>query len=33
MEDVVDADEYLLPYKGMSNHDNHPCSATVTKPV
>uniref|UniRef100_A0A671Y6K6 Receptor protein-tyrosine kinase n=1 Tax=Sparus aurata TaxID=8175 RepID=A0A671Y6K6_SPAAU len=32
MEDVVDADEYLLPYKGMSNHDNHPCSATVTKP-
>ena len=33
MEDVVDADEYLLPYKGMGNHDNRPCSATVTKPV
>uniref|UniRef100_A0A671YAM2 Receptor protein-tyrosine kinase n=1 Tax=Sparus aurata TaxID=8175 RepID=A0A671YAM2_SPAAU len=33
MEDVVDADEYLLPYKGMSNHDNHPCSATNGRPV
>uniref|UniRef100_A0A3Q3J7H0 Receptor protein-tyrosine kinase n=1 Tax=Monopterus albus TaxID=43700 RepID=A0A3Q3J7H0_MONAL len=26
VEDVVDADKYLLPYKGMSNHDNSPCS-------
>uniref|UniRef100_A0A3Q1ELU9 Receptor protein-tyrosine kinase n=1 Tax=Acanthochromis polyacanthus TaxID=80966 RepID=A0A3Q1ELU9_9TELE len=26
-EDVVDADEYLLPYKGLGNHDNHPCGA------
>uniref|UniRef100_A0A8C9XH91 Receptor protein-tyrosine kinase n=1 Tax=Sander lucioperca TaxID=283035 RepID=A0A8C9XH91_SANLU len=30
MEDVVDAEEYLLPYKGLGNQDNHPCSATVT---
>lgn len=28
-EDVVDADEYLLPYKGLGNHDNRPCNATV----
>uniref|UniRef100_A0A8C9XK04 receptor protein-tyrosine kinase n=1 Tax=Sander lucioperca TaxID=283035 RepID=A0A8C9XK04_SANLU len=28
MEDVVDAEEYLLPYKGLGNQDNHPCSAT-----
>uniref|UniRef100_A0A3Q3N8E8 Receptor protein-tyrosine kinase n=2 Tax=Mastacembelus armatus TaxID=205130 RepID=A0A3Q3N8E8_9TELE len=29
MEDVVDAEEYLLPSKGLGNHDNHPCNATV----
>uniref|UniRef100_A0A3Q1BMD8 Receptor protein-tyrosine kinase n=1 Tax=Amphiprion ocellaris TaxID=80972 RepID=A0A3Q1BMD8_AMPOC len=28
-EDVVDADEYLLPYKGLGNHDDRPCGATV----
>ncbi|KAM3593948.1 uncharacterized protein V6R79_026296 [Siganus canaliculatus] len=29
VEDVVDADEYLLPYKGLGNHDNRPCATTV----
>ncbi|XP_070784140.1 melanoma receptor tyrosine-protein kinase-like isoform X5 [Enoplosus armatus] len=29
MGDVVDADEYLLPYKGLGDHDNHPCNATT----
>ncbi|KAL7373850.1 hypothetical protein ABVT39_015874 [Epinephelus coioides] len=33
MEDVVDADEYLLPYKGLDNHDNRPCNATNGHPV
>ncbi|KAE8279576.1 Melanoma receptor tyrosine-protein kinase [Larimichthys crocea] len=33
MEDVVDAEEYLLPYKGMGNHDNRPCNATNGRPV
>ncbi|KAM7369540.1 hypothetical protein PAMP_010857 [Pampus punctatissimus] len=33
MEDVVDADEYLLPYKGLGNHDNHPYNATNCHPV
>ncbi|XP_031164484.1 melanoma receptor tyrosine-protein kinase-like [Sander lucioperca] len=33
MEDVVDAEEYLLPYKGLGNQDNHPCSATNGYPV
>uniref|UniRef100_A0A4W6CT20 Receptor protein-tyrosine kinase n=1 Tax=Lates calcarifer TaxID=8187 RepID=A0A4W6CT20_LATCA len=28
-EDMVDAEEYLLPYKGTGNHDNHACNATV----
>uniref|UniRef100_A0A673AMI0 Receptor protein-tyrosine kinase n=1 Tax=Sphaeramia orbicularis TaxID=375764 RepID=A0A673AMI0_9TELE len=28
MDDVVDAEEYLLPYKGASNHDDRPCGAT-----
>uniref|UniRef100_A0A665VA60 Receptor protein-tyrosine kinase n=1 Tax=Echeneis naucrates TaxID=173247 RepID=A0A665VA60_ECHNA len=28
-EGVVDAEEYLLPNKGLGNHDNHPCNATV----
>ncbi|XP_049913321.1 melanoma receptor tyrosine-protein kinase-like [Epinephelus moara] len=32
MEDVVDADEYLLPYKGLDNHDNRPCNATLDIP-
>ncbi|XP_069033669.1 melanoma receptor tyrosine-protein kinase-like [Embiotoca jacksoni] len=32
-EDVIDADEYLLPYKGLGNHDNHHCSATSGRPV
>uniref|UniRef100_A0A3B4Y2E9 receptor protein-tyrosine kinase n=1 Tax=Seriola lalandi dorsalis TaxID=1841481 RepID=A0A3B4Y2E9_SERLL len=27
-EGVVDGEEYLLPYKGVGNHDNHPCNAT-----
>uniref|UniRef100_A0A673AMI8 Receptor protein-tyrosine kinase n=1 Tax=Sphaeramia orbicularis TaxID=375764 RepID=A0A673AMI8_9TELE len=30
MDDVVDAEEYLLPYKGASNHDDRPCGATVS---
>eukprot|EP00064_Thunnus_orientalis_P014425 superscaffoldBa00002497_g14469 len=33
MEDVVDADEYLLPYKGLGNHDNRPCNPTNGHPV
>nr|XP_046228029.1 melanoma receptor tyrosine-protein kinase-like isoform X2 [Scatophagus argus] len=33
MEDVVDADEYLLPNNGLSNHDNRPCNATAGRPV
>ncbi|XP_071394560.1 melanoma receptor tyrosine-protein kinase-like, partial [Centroberyx affinis] len=33
MEDAVDADEYLLPYKGLGNHGNHPCNATNGHPV
>ncbi|KAG8009668.1 Melanoma receptor tyrosine-protein kinase [Nibea albiflora] len=33
MEDVVDAEEYLLPYKGTGNHDHHPCSATSGHPA
>ncbi|KAM6900104.1 melanoma receptor tyrosine-protein kinase-like [Xenentodon cancila] len=32
-EDIVDADEYLLPYKRMCNHDNRPCSNTNGHPV
>ncbi|XP_061569236.1 melanoma receptor tyrosine-protein kinase-like [Cololabis saira] len=32
-EDVVDADEYLLPYKRTCNHDNRPCSNTNGHPV
>lgn len=31
MGDVVEADEYLQPYKGLGNHDNQPCNATVYK--
>ncbi|KAG7524444.1 melanoma receptor tyrosine-protein kinase-like [Solea senegalensis] len=27
-EDMVDAEEYLLPYKGMGNHDDQPCDST-----
>ncbi|XP_037549909.1 melanoma receptor tyrosine-protein kinase [Nematolebias whitei] len=26
-EDLIDADEYLLPYNEQSNHGNHPCRA------
>ncbi|KAI3355585.1 hypothetical protein L3Q82_018406 [Scortum barcoo] len=33
VDNVVDADEYLLPYKGADNHDNHPCNATNGHPV
>lgn len=29
MDDVVDADEYLLPYKGLDNNDNRHCNTTV----
>ncbi|XP_056219868.1 melanoma receptor tyrosine-protein kinase-like isoform X1 [Seriola aureovittata] len=32
-EGVVDGEEYLLPYKGVGNHDNHPCNATNGHPV
>ncbi|KAK9527386.1 hypothetical protein VZT92_013953 [Zoarces viviparus] len=32
-EEVVDADEYLLPYKGTSRHDNRTCHATNGHPV
>uniref|UniRef100_A0A672J1W2 Receptor protein-tyrosine kinase n=1 Tax=Salarias fasciatus TaxID=181472 RepID=A0A672J1W2_SALFA len=28
---MVDAEEYLLPYKGLNNHDGRACSATVSK--
>lgn len=28
-EDLIDADEYLLPYNEQSNHGNHPCRAMV----
>ncbi|XP_076014086.1 melanoma receptor tyrosine-protein kinase-like isoform X2 [Genypterus blacodes] len=28
-EDVVDADEYLVPYKGLDNHDDQLCSTTI----
>uniref|UniRef100_A0A3B4UWL8 Receptor protein-tyrosine kinase n=1 Tax=Seriola dumerili TaxID=41447 RepID=A0A3B4UWL8_SERDU len=28
-EGVVDVEEYLLPYKVVGTHDNHPCNATV----
>lgn len=31
MGDVVDADEYLQPYKGLGNRDNQARAATVTK--
>uniref|UniRef100_A0A8C6LPM8 receptor protein-tyrosine kinase n=1 Tax=Nothobranchius furzeri TaxID=105023 RepID=A0A8C6LPM8_NOTFU len=29
LDDVVDAEEYLQPYKGQSNHGNHPCNTMV----
>lgn len=29
MDDVVDAEEYLLPYKGRGNQERRPCSAVV----
>ncbi|XP_030612275.1 melanoma receptor tyrosine-protein kinase-like isoform X2 [Archocentrus centrarchus] len=32
-EDVVDADEYLLPCRGLGNHNNRPCGATNGHPV
>ncbi|XP_040921570.1 melanoma receptor tyrosine-protein kinase-like [Toxotes jaculatrix] len=32
-EDVVDAEEYLLPYKRLGNHGNRPCNATNGHPV
>ncbi|KAM4534179.1 melanoma receptor tyrosine-protein kinase-like [Odontesthes bonariensis] len=32
-EDVVDADEYLLPFQRMGNHDNRSCTATNGRPV
>ncbi|XP_041823453.1 melanoma receptor tyrosine-protein kinase-like isoform X2 [Melanotaenia boesemani] len=32
-EDMVDADEYLLPNKRVGNHDNHHCSTTNGGPV
>ncbi|XP_019749453.1 melanoma receptor tyrosine-protein kinase-like isoform X2 [Hippocampus comes] len=28
-DDVVDAEEYLLPYKGSSDHSDHPCRAAA----
>uniref|UniRef100_A0A8D3AFL4 receptor protein-tyrosine kinase n=1 Tax=Scophthalmus maximus TaxID=52904 RepID=A0A8D3AFL4_SCOMX len=28
-DDVVDAEEYLMPFKGLGNHDNRRCIATV----
>ncbi|XP_059183124.1 melanoma receptor tyrosine-protein kinase-like [Centropristis striata] len=33
MEDVVDADEYLLPYKGLEDQDPRPCGATNGLPL
>ncbi|KAM9337473.1 melanoma receptor tyrosine-protein kinase-like [Symphorus nematophorus] len=33
MEDVVDADEYLRPYKGLDNHESRPCNAMNGRPV
>lgn len=30
MEDVIDADEYLQPYKELCNRDDNSCSHTVT---
>ncbi|XP_077952554.1 melanoma receptor tyrosine-protein kinase isoform X2 [Gasterosteus aculeatus] len=33
MEDVVDADEYLLPFKGTGCHDNGSCHAANGHPV
>uniref|UniRef100_A0A667YMV4 Receptor protein-tyrosine kinase n=1 Tax=Myripristis murdjan TaxID=586833 RepID=A0A667YMV4_9TELE len=33
MEDVIDADEYLQPYKGLGNHDDRTCTATNGHPV
>lgn len=30
MEDVIDADEYLQPYKDCCNHDDDSCSHVVT---
>ncbi|KAM3860320.1 LOW QUALITY PROTEIN: melanoma receptor tyrosine-protein kinase-like [Diretmus argenteus] len=32
-EDAVDADEYLLPYKGLNNHNNHPHNTTNGHPM
>ncbi|XP_054621745.1 melanoma receptor tyrosine-protein kinase-like isoform X3 [Dunckerocampus dactyliophorus] len=32
-DDVVDAEEYLLPYKVSSNRSDHPCSAAQAHPV
>ncbi|XP_031694661.1 melanoma receptor tyrosine-protein kinase-like [Anarrhichthys ocellatus] len=33
MEEVVDADKYLLPYKGAGHHDTRTCHATNGHPV
>ncbi|XP_070409614.1 melanoma receptor tyrosine-protein kinase isoform X2 [Nothobranchius furzeri] len=33
LDDVVDAEEYLQPYKGQSNHGNHPCNTMVGRPI
>ncbi|XP_074549435.1 melanoma receptor tyrosine-protein kinase-like isoform X2 [Halichoeres trimaculatus] len=33
MDDVVDADEYLLPYKGLDNNDNRRCHTSNGRPV
>ncbi|CAN9506093.1 unnamed protein product [Ophioblennius macclurei] len=32
-EGMVDAEEYLLPYKGLNNHNSRPCGATNGHPV
>uniref|UniRef100_A0A8D3AFW2 receptor protein-tyrosine kinase n=1 Tax=Scophthalmus maximus TaxID=52904 RepID=A0A8D3AFW2_SCOMX len=32
-DDVVDAEEYLMPFKGLGNHDNRRCIATNGRPL
>ncbi|XP_029002381.1 melanoma receptor tyrosine-protein kinase-like [Betta splendens] len=33
MDEVVDAEEYLLPYKGRGNHELRPCNAANGQPA